>query len=77
VSPRVLSDPFATFPRMGHLLGHARVSASEQNADLQTDEVGATGCWKVYVDHASGSLGWRPAAERSAGAVWPGDTLVV
>ena len=45
---------------MGHLLGYARVSTVEQSADLQTDELTAAGCWKVYTDSASGALGPPP-----------------
>jgi len=35
---------------VGHLLGYARVSTAEQNADLQVDELTAAGCWRVFVD---------------------------
>jgi len=34
------------------LLGYARVSTAEQNADLQTDELTSAGCCEVFVDHA-------------------------
>jgi DNA invertase Pin-like site-specific DNA recombinase len=36
------------------LLGYARVSTAEQNADMQTDELRSAGCYAVFVDHASG-----------------------
>jgi hypothetical protein len=49
---------------MGELLGYARVSTAEQNADLQRDALTAAGCWKVYVDHASGALDRRPQLDR-------------
>ncbi|RKS80658.1 DNA invertase Pin-like site-specific DNA recombinase [Motilibacter peucedani] len=62
---------------MGHLLGYARVSTAEQNADLQTDELTAAGCYRVYVDHASGSLDRRPQLDKVLGDLRPGDTLVV
>jgi DNA invertase Pin-like site-specific DNA recombinase len=62
---------------MGHLLGYARVSTHEQNADLQTDELTAAGCWKVYVDHASGALDQRPKLQEILADLRPGDTLVV
>jgi DNA invertase Pin-like site-specific DNA recombinase len=61
----------------GHLLGYARVSTAEQNADLQTDELTAAGCWRIWTDHASGSLERRPALDEVLGALRPGDTLVI
>jgi DNA invertase Pin-like site-specific DNA recombinase len=62
---------------MGHLLGYARVSTAEQNADLQTDELTAAGCWRVYTDHASGTLDRRPQLDKVLEDLRPGDTLVV
>jgi DNA invertase Pin-like site-specific DNA recombinase len=62
---------------MGHLLGYARVSTSDQNPRLQTDELTAAGCWKVYVDQASGSLDRRPNLDEVLAQLRPGDTLVV
>ena len=62
---------------MAHLLGYARVSTSEQNADLQVDELTAAGCWKVWTDSASGSLERRPQLDVVLSALRPGDTWVV
>jgi len=62
---------------VGDLLGYARVSTAEQNADLQTDELTAAGCWKVFVDQASGALDRRPELDRVLEQLRPGDTLVV
>ncbi len=62
---------------VGHLLGYARISTAEQNADLQTDELTVAGCWKVFVDHASGVLDRRPELDRVLEQLRPGDTLVV
>ncbi len=45
---------------MAHLLGYARVSTTEQNPNLQVDELTEEGCWKVWTDHASGALDRRP-----------------
>ena len=59
------------------MLGYARVSTAEQSADLQADELKAAGCWRVYVEHASGVLDRRPALEEVLDALRPGDTLVV
>ncbi len=69
--------PFRYLFRVAHLLGYARVSTAEQNADLQTDELTAAGCWKVFVDQASGALDRRPELDRVLGQLRSGDTLVV
>jgi len=68
---------FGTFLSVAHLLGYARVSTAEQTADLQTDELTAAGCWKVFVDQASGVLDRRPELDRVLEQLRPGDTLVV
>ena len=62
---------------MSHLLGYAPVSTAERNADLQTDELTAAGCWRVWTDHASGVLDRRPQLDELLGQLRPGDTLVV
>jgi len=62
---------------MGHLLGYARVSTSEQNPDLQVDELTAAGCWKIWTDQASGALDRRPQLDEVLEQLRPGDTLVV
>jgi DNA invertase Pin-like site-specific DNA recombinase len=62
---------------VSHQLGYARVSTAEQNADLQTDELAAAGCWRVGTDHASGVLDRRPQLDELLAALRPGDTLVV
>jgi len=59
------------------LLGYARVSTPEQNADLQTDELTSAGCYEVFVDHASGVLDRRPELETVLERLRAGDTLVV
>jgi len=59
------------------LLGYARVSTAEQNADLQTDELTSAGCYEVFVDHASGVLDRRPELDKVLELLRPGDTLVV
>ncbi len=59
------------------LLGYARVSTAEQNADLQTDELSSAGCYEVFVDHASGVLDRRPELDTVLERLRPGDTLVV
>ena len=62
---------------MGDLLGYARVSTEEQNADLQHDALKAAGCVKVFTDQASGSLDRRPQLDRLLDQLRPGDTVVV
>src|SRR5659263_515030 len=52
---------------VSHLLGYALVSTAEQNADLQTDELTAAGCWRVWTDHASGVLDRRPQLDEVLG----------
>ncbi len=59
------------------LLGYARASTAEQNADLQTDELTSAGCYEVFVDHASGLLDRRPELDTVLERLRPGDTLVV
>ncbi len=57
--------------------GYARVSTTEQNPDLQVDELTAAGCWKVWIDHAPGALDRRPQLAGVLEQLRPGDTLVV
>jgi DNA invertase Pin-like site-specific DNA recombinase len=59
------------------LVGYARVSTLEQNADLQRDALTAAGCFRVYVDSASGRLDARPQLAAVLDALRPGDTLAV
>jgi Resolvase, N terminal domain len=54
---------------VSHLLGYALVSTAEQNADLQTDELTAAGCWRVWTDHASGVLDRRPQLDELLAAL--------
>lgn len=62
---------------MGHLLGYARVSTSDQDAALQVDALKAAGCYRVFVDVISGSLAARPELDKLLDQIRPGDTLVV
>ena len=62
---------------MGSLLGYARVSTAEQDAALQVDELTAAGCYRVYTDHASGTLDRRPELDAVLAQLRPGDSLVV
>ncbi len=62
---------------MTHLLGYARVATTEQNPDLQVDELTAAGCWRVWTDRASGALDRRPQLDEVLEQLRPGDMLVV
>jgi len=62
---------------MGHLLGYARVSTTDQDASLQIDALNAAGCYRVFVDTMSGSLQHRPELDNLLDQLRPGDTLVV
>jgi DNA invertase Pin-like site-specific DNA recombinase len=46
----------ATLKGIGHLLGYARVSTTDQDAALQVDALNAAACYQVFVDTISGSL---------------------
>jgi DNA invertase Pin-like site-specific DNA recombinase len=62
---------------MANLLGYARVSTGDQRPDLQVDALKAAGCYRVFVDTASGALAARPALDQVLDQLRPGDTLVV
>jgi DNA invertase Pin-like site-specific DNA recombinase len=62
---------------MGHRLGYARVSTGDQSPDLQLDALRAAGCYRVFVDTASGALTARPGLAKVLDQLRPGDTLVV
>ena len=72
-----VGDVCGTVRTMTHLLGYARVSTTEQNPDLQVDELIAAGCWKVWTDRASVALDRRPQLDDVLVQLRPGDTLVV
>jgi DNA invertase Pin-like site-specific DNA recombinase len=62
---------------MTHLLGYARISTDDQHPDLQVDALKAAGCYRVFVDTASGAQAARPALDQLLDQLRPGDTLVV
>ena len=63
--------------RMGHLLGYARVSTTDQQPQLQVDALEAAGCYRVFVETASGARSDRRVLEQVLDQLRPGDTLVV
>ena len=62
---------------MGHELGYARVSTSDQDAGLQEDALKTAGCYRIFTDTASGALESRPELTKVLDQLRPGDTLVV
>jgi DNA invertase Pin-like site-specific DNA recombinase len=62
---------------MGHLLGYARVSTTDQQPQLQVDALKAACCYRVFVETASGARTDRPVLEQVLDQLRPGDTLVV
>jgi DNA invertase Pin-like site-specific DNA recombinase len=62
---------------MGHLLGYARVSTTDQQPHLQVDALTAAGCYRVFTETASGAATDRPILEQVLDQLRPGDTLVV
>ena len=62
---------------MGHLLGYARVSTTDQQAHLQVDALDRAGCYRVFTETASGARADRPVLEQLLDQLRPGDTLVV
>jgi len=62
---------------MTSLIGYARVSTDDQNADLQHDALTAAGCARVFTDTASGALDRRPQLDALLDYIRPGDVLTV
>ena len=62
---------------MGHLLGYARVSTTDQHPHLQVDALQRAGCYRVFTETASGARTDRPTLEQLLDQLRPGDTLVV
>jgi DNA invertase Pin-like site-specific DNA recombinase len=62
---------------MGHLLGYARVSTTDQQPHLQVDALERAGCYRVFVETASGAAADRPVLAQVLDQLRPGDALVV
>jgi DNA invertase Pin-like site-specific DNA recombinase len=62
---------------VGHLLGYARVSTTDQHPQLQIDALERAGCHRVFTETASGARAHRPTLEQLLDQLRPGDTLVV
>jgi hypothetical protein len=52
VAEAALSQGSAPVPVMGHLLGHARVSTTDQQPQLQVDALERAGCYRVFAETA-------------------------
>ncbi len=61
----------------GHLIGYARVSTDDQEAQLQLDALTDAGCSRIFTDKASGKSTDRPELAAVLDYVRPGDTLCV
>jgi DNA invertase Pin-like site-specific DNA recombinase len=68
---------FCDGSRMGHLLGYARVSTTDQQPQLQVDALERAGCYRVFTETASGARADRPVLEQLLDQLRPDDTLVV
>ena len=62
---------------MGHKIGYARVSTTDQEPQLQLDALNAEGCLKIYKDIATGTKADRPQWALCLDDLRPDDTLVV
>jgi len=72
-----LSDGCETVSGMGHLLGYARVSTTNQQPQLQVDALQRAGCYRVFTETASGANSDRPILRQVLDQLRPGDTLIV
>jgi DNA invertase Pin-like site-specific DNA recombinase len=61
----------------GQTIGYARVSAADQNPQLQLDALKAAGCDRVFVEKMTGTLRERPQLAAALAYLRPGDVLVV
>jgi DNA invertase Pin-like site-specific DNA recombinase len=62
---------------MGHQLGYARVSTTDQHPNSKWTPLTAAGCYRVFTETASGARSNRPVLEQLLDQLRPGDTLVV
>jgi DNA invertase Pin-like site-specific DNA recombinase len=72
-----LSEGCETVSSMGHLLGYARVSTTDQQPQLQVDALERAGCYRVFTETASGARSDRPTLAQLLDQLRPGDTVVV
>jgi hypothetical protein len=77
VAQPAMSQGCATVIGMGHLLGYARVSTTDQQPHLQVDALDRAGCYRIFTETGSGAATDRPVLEQVLDQLRPGDTLVV
>ncbi|MFJ2114048.1 MULTISPECIES: recombinase family protein [unclassified Streptomyces] len=61
----------------GHMIGYARVSTDDQEAQLQNDALTEAGCARIFTDKASGKNADRPELAAALDYACPGDTVCV
>ena len=59
------------------LVGYARVSADDQNLNLQRDALDQAGCQQIFEDQFSGAKAERPGLQQALQYARAGDTIVV
>ncbi len=63
---------------MGHIIGYARVSTTDQHTAVQHDALTEAGAIRVFTDHGvSGAKTTRPELDNMLDYLRPGDTLLV
>jgi DNA invertase Pin-like site-specific DNA recombinase len=67
----------ATDSTTSHLIGYARVSTDDQEAQLQRDALTDAGCSRIFEDKASGKNTDRPELTAALDYLRAGDTLIV
>ncbi|MDO9518617.1 MAG: recombinase family protein [Pseudohongiella sp.] len=59
------------------IIGYARVSTQDQNAELQTDALEQAGCQEIFIEKMTGKDRLRPELSSCMRTLRKGDTLVV
>lgn len=59
------------------LIGYARISADDQNLDLQQDTLKVAGCERIFEDTASGAKANRIGLAALMNVLRAGDTAVI
>ncbi|MGV8057785.1 MAG: recombinase family protein [Smithellaceae bacterium] len=62
---------------MSQIIGYARVSTTDQNLEIQLEQLSAAGCTKIYQEKVSGAKRDRPELEKLLEHIREEDTVVV